>query len=267
MVHGLEGSGQTPATCAVSACAALQAGFAAHRFNMRTCGGTEHLCHTLYHAGLTSDLLAVLREFHAGRPRARVPGGLLTGRQRGAETGRRVGRSRAAPAPRRRAPCPRRSTSPPARAASPSPRTAFTNAASCAACAPACAPPAAIAARDFAGLRSVVAIDDRITAPSFGFGDAANYYRTQSAIALPGRHPRARAAHPGARTIPSFPSRSIGPRRCAPIPGSNCWSPEHGGHLGSSAAAPHRFWADQAIMEWIVGQNAKSQPLDFVQVL
>ena len=37
-------------------------------------------------------------------------------------------------------------------------------------------------ARDFAGLRSVLAIDDRITAPSFGFGDAANYYRTQSAI-------------------------------------------------------------------------------------
>ena len=37
-------------------------------------------------------------------------------------------------------------------------------------------------ARDFAGLRSVIELDDRFTAPSFGFGDAANYYRTQSAI-------------------------------------------------------------------------------------
>ena len=37
-------------------------------------------------------------------------------------------------------------------------------------------------ARDFADLRSVFELDDRFTAPSFGFGDAANYYRTQSAI-------------------------------------------------------------------------------------
>ena len=49
--------------------AALRAGFAAHRFHMRTCGGTEHLCRTLYHAGLTSDLLAVLREFRREAPR------------------------------------------------------------------------------------------------------------------------------------------------------------------------------------------------------
>ena len=62
MVHGLEGSGEAGYIRSLSA-AALRAGFAAHRFHMRTCGGTEHLCRTLYHAGLTSDLLAVLREF------------------------------------------------------------------------------------------------------------------------------------------------------------------------------------------------------------
>ena len=40
---------------------------------------------------------------------------------------------------------------------------------------------------DFDGLRTLWAIDDRITAPSFGFGGAANYYRTQSAMgAWPG---------------------------------------------------------------------------------
>src|ERR1051325_6573696 len=37
------------------------AGFTAHRFRMRTCGGTERFCETLYHAGLTSDLLAAAR--------------------------------------------------------------------------------------------------------------------------------------------------------------------------------------------------------------
>jgi predicted alpha/beta-fold hydrolase len=62
MVHGLEGSGEAGYMQGLSA-TALQAGFAAHRFNMRTCGGTERLSQTLYHAGLTSDLLAVLHEF------------------------------------------------------------------------------------------------------------------------------------------------------------------------------------------------------------
>ena len=61
LVHGLEGSGEAGYMRGLAA-AALRAGFAAHRFHMRTCGGTERLSRTLYHAGLTSDLLAVLRE-------------------------------------------------------------------------------------------------------------------------------------------------------------------------------------------------------------
>ena len=64
LVHGLEGSGDASYMQGMSA-RALQAGFAAHRFHMRTCGGTEHLSPTLYHAGLTSDLAAVLRDFVA----------------------------------------------------------------------------------------------------------------------------------------------------------------------------------------------------------
>src|SRR5581483_3897543 len=62
MVHGLEGSGEAGYIRSLSG-AALHAGYAAHRFHMRTCGGTEHLAPTLYHAGLTGDLLFVLREF------------------------------------------------------------------------------------------------------------------------------------------------------------------------------------------------------------
>ena len=62
MVHGLEGSGQAGYLRSLSG-AAVRAGFAAHRFHMRTCGGTERLCNTLYHAGLTSDLRYVLHDF------------------------------------------------------------------------------------------------------------------------------------------------------------------------------------------------------------
>src|SRR5580698_5507201 len=61
MVHGLEGSGRAVYIRSLSV-AALNAGYAVHRYNMRTCGGTERLCQTLYHGGLTSDPLAVLRE-------------------------------------------------------------------------------------------------------------------------------------------------------------------------------------------------------------
>ena len=61
MVHGLEGSGESGYARSLSG-AALRSGFAVHRFHMRTCGGTEHLCGTLYHAGLTSDLRTFLSQ-------------------------------------------------------------------------------------------------------------------------------------------------------------------------------------------------------------
>jgi len=64
MVHGLEGSGEAGYMRTMSY-AALQAGYIAHRFHMRTCGGTEHLTKTLYHGGLTGDLLAVLRQWES----------------------------------------------------------------------------------------------------------------------------------------------------------------------------------------------------------
>ena len=55
LAHGLEGSGDAGYIRSMAR-AALEAGFVAHRFHMRTCGGTAHLCKTLYHGGLTSDL-------------------------------------------------------------------------------------------------------------------------------------------------------------------------------------------------------------------
>ena len=61
LVHGLEGS--SAAGYARSMCyAMLEAGYATHRFNMRSCGGTEHLALSNYHSGQTGDLLYVLGE-------------------------------------------------------------------------------------------------------------------------------------------------------------------------------------------------------------
>ncbi len=61
VIHGLEGSSQSGYAVSLAA-AALDAGYAVHRFNMRSCGGTEHLALSNYHSGQTSDLLHVLRE-------------------------------------------------------------------------------------------------------------------------------------------------------------------------------------------------------------
>ena len=68
LVHGLEGSSAAGYARSLAQ-AALESGCAVHRFNMRSCGGTEHLSgNTLYHSGQTADLLSVIREIRANRP-------------------------------------------------------------------------------------------------------------------------------------------------------------------------------------------------------
>ena len=62
------------------------------RMNMRNCGGTDALTPTLYHSGLSGDVGAVVRHFtRQFGLAARGAGGLLDGRQPGAEAGRGVG--------------------------------------------------------------------------------------------------------------------------------------------------------------------------------
>lgn len=61
LLHGLEGSSEAHYIRGI-ADKAIRAGFNVVRLNQRNCGGTEHLCDSLYHSGLTADPLAVLRE-------------------------------------------------------------------------------------------------------------------------------------------------------------------------------------------------------------
>ena len=59
--HGMEGSTSSGYMLSV-ADKAYQAGFNVVRVNLRNCGATEHLTSTLYHAGQTGDLRAVIDE-------------------------------------------------------------------------------------------------------------------------------------------------------------------------------------------------------------
>jgi predicted alpha/beta-fold hydrolase len=114
-------------------------------------------------------------------------------------------------------------------------------------------------AADLAGLRTLFAIDDRITAPSFGFDGASHYYRTQSAIRYLGglRVPALLVQAKDDTFIPfaAFESEAVR---------SNPWiellGVPHGGHLGFLSRQGNRLWADDVVMRWFIGQNAIKDP-------
>ena len=259
MVHGLEGSGEAGYIRSLST-AALRAGFAAHRFHMRTCGSTEHLCQTLYHAGLTSDLLAVLREFRKeGRAPAFLVGFSLGGNvvlklagEMGESARDYVQGVSTVSAPLDLAACARRIGERDNRVY----EARFVRAMRKRLCAT-----GRYQMREFAGLRSVLALDDRFTAPSFGFGDAANYYRTQSAIGyLAGLRVPALLIQAKDDTFVPFEIYQSAAVR------SNPWiqlmATEHGGHLGFIGRRPNRLWSDEVIMKWIAGVAVNKPPVE-----
>jgi len=248
MVHGLEGSGEAGYIESLAA-AALRSGYAAHRFHLRTCGGTEHLAPTLYHAGLTSDLAAVLRLFlREGRAPAFVVGFSLGGNvalklagELGDSATELMRGVCAVSAPLDLDACARRIAAPENRLY----QRRFVRKMRQRLLATGRYQPA-----DLAGLDSVFAIDDRITAPSFGLGNADNYYRTQSAIGYVGRI-RVPALMIQAKDDTFVPWQIL---EHAAVRGNPCIQTvltDHGGHLGFLARGAHRFWVDAAILEWI----------------
>jgi predicted alpha/beta-fold hydrolase len=247
MVHGLEGSGEAGYIQSLSA-AALGHGYGAHAFHMRTCGGTEGLCQTLYHAGLTSDLLAVIREFaREGRGPVYLAGFSLGGNvalklagELGDDAAGLIRSVVAASTPLDLAACAHQLSAPENRVY----ERRFLRRMRARLCATGRYRPA-----DFAGIRTILEIDDRITAPSFGFGTAANYYRTQSSISFVPkiRIPVLLIQSQDDTLVPFrvFQSDEVRGNPCVQL-----LATEHGGHLGFLGRRP-RFWLDQAILEWI----------------
>jgi predicted alpha/beta-fold hydrolase len=258
LVHGLEGSGEAGYMQSLSA-AALDAGFAAHRFNMRTCGGTEKLSPTLYHAGLTGDLVAVLREFRReGRAPAFLVGFSLGGNvvlklagEMGDEALPLVRGVCAVSTPLDLSACAHRIAQPDNRFY----ERRFVIRMRDRLCAT-----GRYSKADFADLHTVIGIDQRITAPSFGFGDAENYYRTQSALRfLDGiRVPALLIQAKDDTFVPFEIFESAALRSNARI---ELRATDHGGHLGFIGRKPRRLWADGAIIDWILQQNVKKPPL------
>jgi predicted alpha/beta-fold hydrolase len=246
MVHGLEGSGEA-GYMRTLAHTALRNNIATHRFNMRTCGGTAKLCPTLYHAGLTSDLLFFLKQLNSPLPV------YLTGFSLGGNVALKL-------------------------AGELGDNTAGILAGVCAVSTPIdlAASVRRIAQRDnrlyerrflermrarllstgrytpeqLNRPQSIYEIDDQITAPSFGFGTADNYYATQSSNSFLSRI-RIPALLIQAEDDSFIPFESFHHRAFAANPNLRLISTKYGGHMGFISKSAPRFWIDQAVIGWL----------------
>jgi uncharacterized protein len=266
MVHGLEGSSEAGYMRSMSQLA-LEQGFATNRTNLRSCGGTESLANTMYHAGLTSDTLAILQTIKA-ESHAPI---FLIGYSLGGNISLKLAGELALAASNLLAGV-----------------IAVSTPIDLGACvrkmsqrenwiyewrfltrlkqrirerAKSMPGHYDLSALDRAN--SVYEFDDRITAQHFGFGSADNYYNTQSSI-----HFLHRIALPTllvqAQDDPLIPFDLFGSDAVTSNPSIALIAPEHGGHLGFIADRPPRFWVDRVILHWVekvlASQPASSNP-------
>ncbi len=260
LVHGLEGSHAAGYKRSMAQ-HALESGFIVHRFNMRSCGGSEDLATSNYHAGQTSDLLFVVRELvKESRALLFLCGFSLGGNvvlklagelgERGAELAAGV---ISVSTPIDLGACVKRLKL----------RSnwlyeqRFLK---------------RLKARmrtrkqqhpelyDIAGLeavRTVYQFDNEYTARYFGFGSADNYYDTQSAknflsaIRIP-------ALLIQAKDDPMIPFEVYDHPAFKTNPNLTVLATEHGGHLGFIARGPERFWLDRTVVDWMAAHAPAS---------
>lgn len=253
LVHGLEGSSEAGYKRSMAQ-HALETGFIVHRFNMRSCGGTEDLAASNYHAGQTTDLLFVLRELARER---RLPmfvcgfslGGNVVLKLAGELGSNAKGLIEGV--------------------------ISVSTPIDLGACVEALGRPSNFLyarrfvtrlkervrrrARQHPGLydatglravRTVYDFDDRYTARFFAFGTADRYYGTQSAknflsaIRIP-------ALLIQAKDDPLIPFTVFDHPAFKTNPNLTLLAVDHGGHLGFLARGPNRFWLDPVVLGWI----------------
>jgi predicted alpha/beta-fold hydrolase len=255
LVHGLEGSGEA-GYMRTMAKAALDAGFAVNRFNIRTCGGTASLAKTLYHAGLTSDLHFVLNQM---RDEGRTPVHLVGYSLGGNMVLKLAGELGDEAAPLIQSIC------------------AISTPIDLAACARTLAKRSnriyerrflkrmrarvvetgRFTAEQVRVARTIWEFDDLLTGPSFGFRGAEHYYETQSAQQFLDRI-RVPVLLIQAQDDIFIPFEIFQHPAVKGNPFVRLHVTEHGGHLGFLSRTKPRFWLDRAVLEWIESVDQKS---------
>ena len=251
LLHGLEGSADA-GYFASFAQAALGRSFGVHRLNMRTCGGTEDLCETMYHSGLTGDTLFVLRHIAARQSGPLFLVGFSLGGNVALKLAGELGQTDllagvvAISTPIDLAAAVRAIDRPEnflygrrfldrlkrrvRRKSAISPHLYTTD--------------------GLDEVKTVWEFDDRFTAPLFGFGTAANYYATQSARNfLPAiRIPTLIIT---AKDDPLVPYSMYEDEVFRANPALTLIATEHGGHLGFLSRKKPRFWLDSCALDWV----------------
>jgi predicted alpha/beta-fold hydrolase len=258
LVHGLEGSSEGSYMRSLAQ-AALTAGFAAHRMNMRNCGGTEAYCRTLYHAGMTVDIEHYLDHLRgedaaAGRELpVYLVGFSLGGNQVsklagvwGSKTPSPIAGVAAISAPIDLAACSRCIQSPSNwlyqwQFVERMKRTLRRKHALM---------PDLYSLDGLEKIRTIWELDDAYVAPLGGFRDAAHYYGTQSAqnflaaVRLP-----MLLIH--AEDDPFIPVKLYDQPAVTENRHIRFVRTPHGGHMGFIARQRPHFWVNEVVLEWI----------------
>ena len=252
LVHGLEGSSDAGYARSLAQ-AALGAGYAVHRFNMRSCAGTEHLSgKSLYHSGQTSDLLAVLRAIKAGAP-VFLAGFSLGGNvvlklagELGEAAKELVAGVMAVSTPIDLAACARQLQTPANLIYS----NRFLRRLKQRIRLKERLTPGLFPVDALERVKSVYDFDDTFTAPAFGFGTADNYYATQSSSQFLDRI-RVPALVVQAKDDPLVPFSVYNHPAFSNNPWVRLLAVDHGGHVGFLAKTKPRFWLDEVLVQWM----------------
>ena len=254
LVHGLGGDDRSTYSVATGS-VAWGLGWNVVRMNMRGAGESEELCARLYHAGVDTDLLAVL-EAVAGRTPRLAPVGfslganlvLLTLARQAARVPAGVFAAAAVSPPLDLAACADALGRPGNRGY----ERRYVHDLQAAYRRRQSLLPVRYAKAREEGLRTLREYDDVITAHYGGFRDAADYYERSSAGPLLVRIDRPTLVL-AAEDDPMIPGESVARW---PLPSSGLVRREMlptGGHVGFVAptSAPGRFWAAERVMEFL----------------
>ncbi len=253
MVHGLEGSSRARYIRRATR-AALDAGWATHRLNLRSCGGTESHGGQGYHSGLTTDLRAVVEQLAAEGRRPLFASGVSLGANLVLKLAGELGESGrgllagvcAISPPIDLAACVARLETPENRFY----EKRFLRQLKERARALHGVSDGRLPIDGIDTVASIREFDDRLTARWFGFRDAAHYYESQSACHyLPAI--RIPALIIQAKDDPMIPFDIFERPGIFGNAAIELVTTERGGHLGFVARRRPLLWADHCMLEWM----------------